>query len=269
MWTESIAKIWTNYVPPCRPSRFELDTCGLWLEKLRKIKGTTPRILILGSTTEYRDWAYEERCDVTIIDNSLEYHNAISEERTHKNWQEKLIIEDWQSISFVEKFDMIVGDLIIGNLLIEEIDPFLRSINKALVREGLFLTKSFFFSQPVNDTVLIKEFKEYEERFPYLDPFPILAYSLASNCVNEKSFLLEFEKMFLKVLSIYNEGHISKKTFERFSEFGWQHELKSPFYMVTFERWEQLAKLHFWVEQKVFAPYHWANNFPYYVLRKK
>ena len=91
-WGKQLAKLWTNYLPPSRPSWSEL--VDVYTPYLRVLQRRKPRqrlkSLILGSTSEFRDWAYVENLQTTVIDFSCVYHYTIEQEMTYKNVTEKL-----------------------------------------------------------------------------------------------------------------------------------------------------------------------------------
>lgn len=54
-WEKKFARMWTNYVPPQRPSAAEIVLYTKYLRKLQKKKREKIKLLILGSTPELRD----------------------------------------------------------------------------------------------------------------------------------------------------------------------------------------------------------------------
>ena len=268
MWTKEIAKIWTNYVPPCRPSRFELDLCAQKIYEFRSVHRIRPRLLILGSTTEFRELGYEEKCEVTIVDNSLEYHQEISKELKYKNTIETLQLLNWQEIEFQSEFDIAVGDLVIGNLKAGEVENFLGLVHQSLTSGGYFLTKSFFYDDSKEIIPPEVFFKAYENETPTIDSFPACVYNLATYCMNEETNILRFYDMFLQVKKCFDLGIISTITYSRFLHFGWQDSFKTEFYVMPKNLWEETASKYFKSIKYNHGPYHWSHDFPFYTLKK-
>lgn len=268
MWTKEVAKVWTNYIAPCRPSRFELEACSNLISNSREKFFRRPRILILGSTTEFRELCHEEWCETAIVDNSLEYHIAISQELKYKNLEEELIVQNWQSIDFESRFDFIVGDLVIGNLEPTEVLDFLRRVKKALADGGYFLTKSFFLQDDAKIELPKDFFREYERSFTHLDPFAFNIYRLVTYCVNKTNYKLKFGDMFREVEACFKSGVISKTTWDRFSNLGWEAALKTDFYVMPRREWEGVLTDVFSTFAVEFGNYFWSDDFPFYVIKK-
>ena len=161
-WNKDLALLWTRNLPPCRPSFSEMYIYTKYLrKKQKKYPDRKIQLLILGSSAEFRDWGHQENMNVTIIDCSEEYHNTIKREMKHKHAEETLILNRWQDMSFHKEFDLIVGDLIIGNLYPNEVPPFLERIKDALMDDGYFMTKSFFRKDLEEIKSLDRIFKDY------------------------------------------------------------------------------------------------------------
>jgi hypothetical protein len=268
MWTAEIANIWKNYVPPCRPSRYELDVCSRFLKEMRLLHGRQIRLLILGSTTEYRDWAFEEFCDVSIIDESINYHKAISHELTHKTAVEKLYIGKWQEMLFTNEFDMVVGDLVTGNLTPKDVGNLIKRVSNALLPNGLFLTKSFFYRDNYKPRTPDEILSDYEKCSRYEDPFPINAFELTLSCTDKSNYMLHFSSMFNAIRSAFERGIISEKTFSRYTQLGWENEMKFDFYVMPLTLWEKEIMTNFSIIERSIGPYKWSINMPYYVCKK-
>lgn len=144
-WNRELATIWTNNVAPSRPSHSEMFVYTQYLRQLQKESNRPIKLLVLGSTPEFRDWGYDENLIVHVVDKSEEYYKTVSREIRHKNIQEHLHISSWESMSFDEQFDIIIGDLSIGNIEPNKFDDFLINIEKALAPGGLFMGKSFIW----------------------------------------------------------------------------------------------------------------------------
>lgn len=105
-WNKELASLWTKNLPPCRPSWSEMT---IYTKYLRERQAQFPhrkiKLLILGSSAEFRDWGHQENMDVTVIDCSKEYHNTIKREMKHKCCEERLIVQPWQDMTFENEFD--------------------------------------------------------------------------------------------------------------------------------------------------------------------
>ncbi len=269
-WNKKLARLWTRNIPPNRPSPSEIV---IYTRYLRHRQALFPnrkiKLLILGSSSDFRDWAYQEDMDVTIIDYSKEYHMAIKREMKHKYPREKLVIKLWQNMNFENEFDLIVGDLVIGNLLPEEIPPFLEKINKALLEGGFFMTKSFFRDE--NKTV--KSYEKilsdyYKEGITY-NPYPKLIYDIAIYCMNKKTGFLDFNYMYRETKKMFESGFMKKETFKKFRHLGWEKGMKFYFYIPTFKQWENWVNQYMSIYKKEYGEDLYSKNFPIYIITTK
>ena len=74
-WNAERAKAWHKMKPPSKPSESEINI----YRKYFNIKKNqyNPRVLILGSTVEFRQLAFELGFSVTVVDYSKTYHDII------------------------------------------------------------------------------------------------------------------------------------------------------------------------------------------------
>lgn len=269
MWKSEMVKYWRNYVPPCRPSLYELEILRQKIKEVRINNLSKPKVLILGTTNEFRDIAYIENCEVTIVDSSLEYHKQISDDRIFKNSKEKLVISSWEEMTFVKEFDIIIGDLIVGNINKDLLNITLKNIKLALKDDGIFITKSFFNLNIKDDITLDNIFEKYEANHFNEDPFPYFAYFLTIEAVNKKTNILNFHDMFKILEKAFYDKKITENTFNRYADFGWQNDGKIEFHVIHQKDWELLITKIFKSFIVEFAPYNWADKFPIYVISNK
>lgn len=268
IWPAELATYWRSYVPPCRPSRFDLDICSAEVVRIRAFERRRPRVLILGTTNEYRDWAYEEACETTIIDSSREYHAAVSSDRRYKAAKENVLFHQWENLEEMEAYDIIVGDLVIGNVLEKDTPDLLQRIYSALTRRGVFVTKSFFYMGGEQEPRLEELAKELCAGNVLSDPFPYLAYSLTMECRNPISGMVEFGDMYRWVEDMSNRGLLPTTVLDRYAALGWGDGSKIVFQVLEVGRWEQLVEQCFDSFSKETGPYTWSPRFQTYVCRK-
>ena len=111
-WNKNLASIWTNNVAPSRPSNAEMCVYTKYLRELQSQCGQRIKMLVLGSTPEFRDWGFEQAIDISVVDKSIEYHKCISREIRHKNIKESVYVQNWEEMTFDKQFDLIIGDLL-------------------------------------------------------------------------------------------------------------------------------------------------------------
>jgi hypothetical protein len=269
-WDKELAKIWINYIPPCRPSLSEMM---IYAKYLKKIQSENPnmniKMLILGSTSEFRDWGYEENLDVTVIDKSIGYHDQIKWEMRHKTAKETFVNQKWENMKFKNKFDLIVGDLVVGNLKRENLKIFLVNIKSVLKNNGYFITKSFFRREDYNIKNLELVFKSYQNKNLKIPPFSALIYDIALFCMDKNNGILNFKDMHQKIYQLFRLKLIDESLFEKFNNLGWQKNMKFEFWIPTITEWENEVKKYLKIDNKEYSNDIYAGNFPIYVLKIK
>ena len=269
-WNKELAQLWTRNIPPNRPSPSEIV---IYTKYLRQRQAMFPnrkiKLLILGSSSDFRDWAYQENMDVTIVDCSEEYYNTIKREMRYKHPDEKLIVKLWQDMDFENEFDLIVGDLVIGNLYPDEIPSFLKKISEALLDGGFFMTKSFFRNEnnPIKsyEEILLEYYKEGTTYHPYSK----LIYDIAMCHVNKENGFLDFNYMYKQTLKMHESGIMDKETFEKFRHLGWEKEMKFFFYIPTFKQWEDWVNQYLIIYKKEYGEDLYSKDFPIYIITTK
>jgi cyclopropane fatty-acyl-phospholipid synthase-like methyltransferase len=269
-WGAELAVYWRNYVPPCRPSRFELNRLSDIAKDLKlNVKSRRLRVLILGSTTEFRDWAFEERLEAVVVDSSLEFHREVSKELTHENVNESVIFDDWRSMKFDQEFDLVVGDLVVGNVPRVDLPRFLENVHSSLLPHGRFVTKSFF-ARDDRSAKSVDEIIEIMQQFdPCDDPFPDLIYELAMACTDHDKGILSFERMFNEIERAWQQGRITDDQLNRFTEFGWGSKMKFDFLIPTKSEWSNQFLRFFDLEVLHRDEDSFLSSFPLYVLKPR
>lgn len=267
-WGKELAQIWTNYLPPCRVSWSELGIYSKYLRILQKqFKTRSLKLLVLGSTSEFREWGHEENLDVTVVDYSKDYNVEIVNQMKYKNVKEKFFNMRWQDIDFVDSFHIVVGDLVIGNLEPGGIPDFLFNIKRALKNNGLFITKSFFQNSQYELKGLDMVFRNYIEHPPVGHPFSNLIYGIAMNCVDKESNVLRFAHMHKMIKCLYDQGLIDEDLYRTFSCLGWQENMKFGFYFPPAKEWENMAQTQFDILSQEKSADVYSPDFTVYVLK--
>lgn len=272
MWRAALRRYWRAYVPPCRPSRFDLDVCSAVVAQVRRWRPhCTPNVLILGSTNEFRDWAFEEHCSVTVVDNSRQFHVAISDDRRYKRSRERLVVQSWETLDLPQRFDLALGDLVVGNVAPSEVAAVLQNVYRALRPRGTFITKSFFARAGIarRGRDVFPLLRRIEELHPLEDPFPHMVYALTLAAVDRHSGMLSFPAMYALLERAFERGYVSARVLRRYRELGWHAGSKIEFYVMPERRWIKTATQVFERVTKRVGPYSWSKNFPVYLLHKR
>jgi hypothetical protein len=128
---------WWYMIPPGRPGRNHLDL-------VQEFSKEAESALILGSTPEFRDLCSENSIeDVHVIDCSPRFHEHVSKQCIYPHPNETVIFESWQRAipALSRKFDLVLGDLISGNVPYDERCEMYCSINNLLTPDGVFIER--------------------------------------------------------------------------------------------------------------------------------
>lgn len=266
-WTSKLSHLWTNMTWPNRPSVSELSIYTNVLRKSQQKNPERKKVLICGSNVEFRDWAFEEDLDVTLMHNNEEYHMATYRELRHKNAPYRLVLRDWKDLDFEEKFDFIVGDELVGNLGKMPLEQFLKNVAQSLKPGGYFLSKSFY--KPTNyKTKTVEEiFADYNKNAKNLNPIAYCIFDLTMLCLNKKK-IVDFEKLSKIIKQSYKNNLIDDETYNKLNSIG-INEMNYPFYIPDVEEYEKIAKKYFVIETISHTDDVGNKDFPIYILRKK
>ena len=267
-WGKALADIWTNNVPPSRPSCSEM--C-VYTQCLRKLQGQIQRpikLLVLGSTPEFRDWGYAENLEIHVVDKSKDYYTQVSREIHHKNLKEQVYYSKWEDMHFTDKFDIIIGDLAIGNVEQDRLDDFLQNIRDALTNNGIFVGKSFVWDddEPVKSPKQIVD--EYRQSIR-IHPYSFINHQLGLYCLDKQNFSIDFSKMYHELEELYLSGDIDDELFSYFQNVGWNTEMKFTFFAPSKQFFIEQVEKYLQFVEFVHTMDAYTNVFPIYIIKKK
>lgn len=266
-WGRDLATLWTNCVPPSRPSYAEMWIYTNYLNKLRRFFNPV-KLLVLGSTPEFRDWGYDENLEISVIDQSKDYYEVISRELRHKNLQETLFISKWEEMTFPHKFDIIIGDLAIGNIQPEMFDVFLENVKNALSQFGLFMGKSFLWKddeQIKTPAQIIREYNDSEKVHPYT----FINHQLGLYCLNKESNLINFGQMYCELETLHKSGELDSVVYSFFQNLGWNAEMNFSFFAPSQEFFIEHVNKKLNFVKFEFPVEKYVNVFPIYIVTQK
>lgn len=267
LWNKALSHQWTNMTWPNRPSISELEIYTNVLRKTQKSPPIKKSVLLLGSNVEFRDWAYEENLDLSIMQDNEDYHLATYRELRHKNAPYRIMLNDWKQVKTEDKFDFIVGDELIGNLGTSNINKFLEAVSKALKPGGYFLSKSFYMPDNYTPKTLQEIFDEYYSKF---DGYNIISTSIFDLTLlhRSKSGFVSFDSIYNDIEKAYKNGLARPEEYEKLSSLGLEN-MNYKFYIPTVSEYEKAVKKYFEIESILYTKDIGAQNFPIYILRKK
>lgn len=267
-WGKDLAHIWTNNVAPSRPSYSEMCVYTKYLRQIQARVNHPIRLLVLGSTPEFRDWGYEENLQISVVDRSREYYEEVTREIRHKNLKETLYISSWEEMKFDKDFDIIIGDLSIGNVEPSKFEQFLINISNALDDNGMFLGKSFIWPEDL----LCKSPKEIIDAYKssiHIHPYTFINHQLGFYCLDRSNYLIDFGKMFEELSSLYRSGYIDEYLYSFFTNVGWNTEMKFKFFSPSQELFAQEVNKHLELLRFEHTTDEYSELFPVYVIKRR
>lgn len=271
-WNNELACLWTKMVGPSRPTVSELTVYLEYVHRLMEKKKRRLRMLVLGSTPEFRDWGFEENMEVWVMDANLDYHNTINREIRHKciieneEYKETVICGFWQDMDFIDMFDIIIGDLAIGNIPPHRLEDFLSRVKIALREDGLFLGKSFFVPRDYKGVDFEELMANYYNGAPY-NPYSLLSFHLTMCCLDENN-MLDFKKQYDFLQGLHEKGIVKKETLSYFENVGWDNAMKFKFYCPNVWEYEALVNKYFSIVAVEYGKDIYSPYFPLYIITK-
>lgn len=147
-WATAKAKDWKNFLPPTRPSISELAVIEKYFIELMNLNPKKIfKLAILGCTVEFRSLAHEYGMDVTLIDMSKLHYKILSEQHMFYKGPEKFILADWVKMQIKEKFDIVLGDLVVNMLNTENRSLLLKNVSEMLADNGVFVSRNWILPE--------------------------------------------------------------------------------------------------------------------------
>lgn len=264
-WREFVEK-WRVLNPPWKPS---VERVGLYRELIKKyVKGE--KALVLGATPEIRDLLAKLKFKVTLLDISLPMVRAMTFLKKTKN-KEKIIIGDWLKAKLNERYDLVIGDSVITNLLPSQYTKFFKQVQRFLKNDGIFISQGVFLSKPISKyRISIKQIiNKAKNRPDYYRIYSNRAYDYLT-------WLVSHHKKRLANFGILNEiwrqklknGQISKKEF-KLLDFNLPKDLTISFF--TKKEFEKILCKFWQILDQTYEKSHrvYKDFYHIYVLKPK
>ena len=271
---KGFAERWDEYyTAPGRPTE---DEKRIFLHYIKKTGIKRPKALVLGATPELRDVLAKANADVTLIDINKKMIDEMTKLRKIRS-RERKVVGDWLDMPFEDrKFDIVMGDLVQGNIPRSKKDAFMKEIARVLKKEGYLISriwhlpKNWKYVDP--DRIIERHLRYPYEKKLHMELFQHLLY----NTYNKKTDILDsaiIKKWITKYM--YKEGrfnHPSKKANKLLER---AYIMWKPFEKkwCTFneKRIERMVKKHFIIieNNRRTKSHRMAESFRIWFLKKK
>ncbi|MFA5051285.1 MAG: hypothetical protein WC499_04185 [Patescibacteria group bacterium] len=266
-WEPTFAEVWTRYIPPARPSVAEITLYTRYLRLLQKKKTGKIKLLVLGSTPEFRDWGYEENLDVTVIDYNADNSKVLGSYMRHKENKEHFFELDWKNMQFSNEFDIIVGDHAISVLQKENVKKVLENISNALTDDGFFITKHYLRLKK-KERSLENILKDYYKNQSNYGIYQATSTEIVTSQTDPKTDYFNFAKALESLQQLSNQGKLKKEDLKIFYFLNWEN-MKFDLYAPTKSDWGNLCKKYFKIYKIDYSEDIYAKDMPIYFLKKK
>ncbi|TKJ17813.1 hypothetical protein CEE44_04780 [Candidatus Woesearchaeota archaeon B3_Woes] len=262
-WTNTMAQVWKNYRPPIRPSKDDLRVFNEFLEKKIKQYGKEVKVLILGSTPEFRDLVNSKKLTVYVCDYNKKNNEALKLLKKVKG-KDVLILQDWIKLKLNEKFDLVFAEASLNMVKGSDVPIILRNVKNILKDDGLFLAKTWVRVSkslvPMDKIIRIyrtkykgKSFKNYMNQY------------LLSNFYDRGNGSLNGQYLGMKRL--YEKGQITKKEFS--SVLGLDYETTPlVLYLPMKKELTKIVKKYMKLVRIITPKPVGTNKVPVYVMKK-
>lgn len=226
----SFAWRWVKFwKPPGRPIPQELQYIKKFLSEMITKKDRQINVMVLGSTSEYRDLLIDFGCHATIVDFSEENYHILSQKmKAKENYKkiERFEKQYWQTLyskkKFKQNFDLVLGHIVFNVNRFNQWPNILKSVRYTLKDDGVFLTTSAvrLLNKKLNLSQVVKEYnqkwaKKYDFWRAMKLPVFLCAYNLKRN-------YMAYPDLCRVIDDGYQKGIITAKDYRYFVNCGFK-----------------------------------------------
>lgn len=250
-----IAQTWQKYCSPARPDASELDIAQQLLKPGMKV-------LLLGSTPEYRDLFTKHRCHATVIDYSEDNFHAMTKLMRVPPQNETFVEANWLDMPIVDKFDLIIGDHVINLLPLALWPVFLEKI-KSLLNPG-----AFFLQRIITRTVPYNKSKEdvFSKTAKLDGPalFSRTFYDLLTLSMDQAEQSVCLGDTWKLVEKINSSGLLTLEQFQHFQSLSWENSQVKAYITSKEYILEQIQK--FFVKNSIVEGEIYYKDLTFFIL---
>ena len=167
----------------------------------------------------------------------------------------------------MDSYDIIIGDLAIGNIAKDQLENFIKRVSIALRSHGLFLGKSFFVPKDYKKITPTELIAKYYEG-PQYHPYSSLVFDLTMYCIDNDN-MLDFQLQYQELVTLKRKGLINDETMHYFENVGWNTEMKFKFHVPECKYYEELLNKYLCIKTIEYGLDVYSKNFPLYIATKK
>jgi len=263
-WTNDFARLWGNFKAPVRPSRYDLAACGKYIDAKIKKKGKKVKVLILGSTPEFRDIVLKRKLVPYVVDYHKDNYRAMGLLRKYKG-KEVHIHQDWRKLKLKDKFDIVLAEASLNMLKKKEVPVVLKKVNDLLEDDGLFLNKTWpKYEKKLTMDSIIKLYRKKYKRMGFKWAMSLYNYSFSCG----KGTSVNTKKELLRMKELYEKGILTKAEYGSFLNLGYEQSNLDIF--LPLKKWfDATARKYMKIKKIIYPKQVGCAKIPIYVLGKK
>jgi len=251
---------WKNYLPPTRPSISELAVIEEYFVELVKLNPKKIyKLAVLGCTVEFRSLAHKYGMDVTLIDFSRLHYEILSKQHMFYTGAEKFLMMQTE-----EKYDIVLGDLVVNMLNTADRDSLLKNVSNILVLNGIFISRNWIrVKDDISDFAAIVKF--VREKYPNVNFYTATAGFAYAAYIDDTEFT-DVQKLKRDLENLKANKLVSDKEYEYWHD-RLKYEIKGISALAMDSLNEQLSK-YFKIDSIKEGIDIFSDKFKIYFLRK-
>ncbi len=265
-WDMKMAEAWRNFPQPVRPCESEIKIISKYLDDLIKKKGKNTKILILGSTPEFRDIAHSRNLPAYVVDYSEDNHRALTLLKKFKG-KEVLFKQDWRKLKLKDKYDLVLAEASLNMVKKDEMPIVLKNVNNILAEDGLFISKTWV-RLPAKGLSVENMLNIYRKKYGKLNLNSSMNQYFYSLWYDSKNDTISIRDHYFKFKELHSKGILTKKEFDSFENLSFD-TTPLHLYLPYPHVFEKIAKKYIKLERAHFPKLPGMNRVPLYVMRKK
>lgn len=208
----SYAELWDKYPIPARPDAEELAIEEQAI-KGSKVRPEHLKLMVLGSTIEYRSLCKHLGINPYVVDFAKENFTALSAYSREKFEHEHFVEADWLKLNYENFFDFILGHRPFNVIRHDQVLSLLQKMYSALKPGGTFFCRGNVKFPGNGDSLekIIKKWAFAKNRSYRL--FSYVEVALYIHCADERGYL-NYPKARDVITNFYKHGKINEQDYQ-------------------------------------------------------
>jgi SAM-dependent methyltransferase len=201
---------------PARPSIGEI---GIFSKYINTRRNKPIRILILGSTPEFRDMCCSFQFETTCIDINQDIYEALTLLQTKPNPKERFIHANWLTFKSRQKYDFIIGDAVTAMFKLSLYTKFFNNMSSHLKQNGLLILRVPYqyhrFKIPIQN--VMKDFRRNKTKTKHI--YTATFNYLVMNYLNTRNSSISLKNLWLEIRKLYNEEVLNENEYQELVKY--------------------------------------------------